>query len=131
VQLKDITLVLFALEREGSSIEPRYRHGLIAMQFVRRWVFLLAMVYSIPILVQFRGGDALNVCFNTVRAKNYDIRYFLYTMIDFEWLHSQYQFVRVVFAALKQLQLCTPHHLPCLWPGGHFVVRFCLLYHEQ
>ena len=33
---------------------------------MRRWVFLPALVLTVPILVTVKGGDALNVCLNTV-----------------------------------------------------------------
>ena len=33
---------------------------------MRRWLFLPALVAAVPILVLFKGGDALSVCFNTI-----------------------------------------------------------------
>ena len=32
----------------------------------RRWVFLPSLVASVSILIVFKGGDALSVCFNTI-----------------------------------------------------------------
>ena len=33
---------------------------------MRRWVFLPFLVIDVPVLVMFKGGDALSVCLNTV-----------------------------------------------------------------
>lgn len=36
------------------------------LNFVRRWVFLPAVVATVPFLVVMKGGDATDVCFNSV-----------------------------------------------------------------
>jgi hypothetical protein len=36
------------------------------MNWVRRWMFIPVLIVSIPLLVLYKGGDALAICFNTV-----------------------------------------------------------------
>jgi hypothetical protein len=55
-----------ALERAGDRISKGYQFGITVMNLARRWVFLLGLAYCVPVLVVFRGGDALSVCFNAV-----------------------------------------------------------------
>ena len=53
----------------GSTEETRAfasRPAVLLLNFVRRWVFLPAIVATVPFLVVMKGGDATNVCFNSV-----------------------------------------------------------------
>jgi hypothetical protein len=59
-ELKDIELCMLGVVRAGERIDPFYRKGFLMMNLIRRWVFLLALGYTIPVLVVFRGGDALS-----------------------------------------------------------------------
>jgi hypothetical protein len=59
-------LVQFALENAGENVDRGWRYGLLAVNGLRRWVFLPGLVGVIPTIVVIRGGDALSVCFNTV-----------------------------------------------------------------
>ena len=59
-ELKDIELCVMGVLRAGERIPVIYRRGFLAMNLIRRWVFLLALGYTVPVLVVFRGGDALN-----------------------------------------------------------------------
>jgi hypothetical protein len=65
-ELKDIQLCNLAMEHAGSAISPRWLFGLQFVGFMRRWVFLTLLTCSVPMLVVYRGGDALQICFNTV-----------------------------------------------------------------
>lgn len=67
-ELKDIALCTISLEHLPAStmISPAWRYGLAAIGLVRRWVFLTLLVISVPLLVVYKGGDALSVCFNTI-----------------------------------------------------------------
>eukprot|EP01043_Picozoa_sp_COSAG02_P003039 COSAG02_NODE_72_length_41961_cov_13.243658_15_plen_96_part_00 len=62
---QDITICLLALERSSDHISKPFRVGIFVMNWVRRWVFLIALAYTVPVLVLFRGSDALAVCFNS------------------------------------------------------------------
>ena len=59
-------LVQFALENAGGNVDRGWRYGLLAVNGLRRWVFLPGLVGVIPTIVVIKGGDALSVCFNTV-----------------------------------------------------------------
>ena len=64
-ELKDIELCMIAVNR-AEKLGAVYHVGIWFIQFVRRWVFLSALTVGAPVLVCFRGGDALSVCFNTI-----------------------------------------------------------------
>ena len=66
-ELKDVYICRLAAVRAGHKISGALRFGLSALNFCRCWVFLPALVYCVPTLVMFKGGDALSVCFNMVR----------------------------------------------------------------
>ena len=55
-----------AIRHAGDHIAPTYRFVLTLLGGIRRWLFLPTLVTVAPILVLFKGGDALSVCFNTV-----------------------------------------------------------------
>ena len=55
-----------AIRHAGDRIAPTYRFVLSLLGGMRRWTFLPMLVGSAPVLVMFRGGDALSICFNTV-----------------------------------------------------------------
>ena len=55
-----------AIRHAGDRIAPAYRFVLSLLGGMRRWTFLPALVLTAPILVLWKGGDALSVCFNTV-----------------------------------------------------------------
>eukprot|EP01052_Picozoa_sp_SAG31_P045790 SAG31_NODE_8509_length_1439_cov_1.197015_2_plen_228_part_00 len=67
-ELKDIALCTISLEHLPAStvISPAWKYGLAVIGLVRRWVFLTLLVISVPLLVVYKGGDALSVCFNTI-----------------------------------------------------------------
>ena len=55
-----------AIHHAGDRIAPTYRFALSLLGGIRRWTFLPTLVTAAPALVQYKGGDALSVCFNTV-----------------------------------------------------------------
>ena len=55
-----------AIRHAGDRIAPAYRFVLSLLGGMRRWTFLPTLVLTAPVLVLFKGGDALSVCFNTV-----------------------------------------------------------------
>ena len=57
-----------AIRHAGDRIAPAYRFALSLLGGIRRWTFLPTLVAAAPILVLYKGGDALSVCFNTVAA---------------------------------------------------------------
>ena len=63
---QDIKLCAMAIRHAGDHIAPTYRFVLTLLGGIRRWLFLPTLVTVAPILVLFKGGDALSVCFNTV-----------------------------------------------------------------
>ena len=65
-EIKDLTLVALAIEQAGDRLSPWWRRSLSLLNGVRRWVFLPALLATVPSLVLVKGGDALNICFNTV-----------------------------------------------------------------
>ena len=65
-EVKDIRLCGIAAKRAGETIAPRWRHALSLLNGIRRWVFLTAFGWIVPNLVALKGGDAVNVCFNTI-----------------------------------------------------------------
>ena len=50
----------------NARLSSGYRFALTLLGGVRRWVFLPGLVNTVPLLVLFKGGDALSVCLNTV-----------------------------------------------------------------
>ncbi len=60
-ELKDIELCVLALDKGGDRIPDLIRKSLFVLHAVRRWVFLIALGYTVPLLVLFQGGDALSV----------------------------------------------------------------------
>ena len=48
------------------SIGVYYLHALAGLNALRRWVFLTLFGWIVPSLVGLKGGDALNICFNTI-----------------------------------------------------------------
>jgi hypothetical protein len=63
---QDIELCDMAIRHAGDRIAPSWRAALLVLGGVRRWLFLPTLVMVIPMLVMYKGGDALNVCFNSV-----------------------------------------------------------------
>ena len=55
--------------RAGVNLSPAMRTGLNLIGEARRWVFLPALVFTVPILVLIKGGDALSVCFKYVQPR--------------------------------------------------------------
>ena len=55
-----------AISSAGDALSPGWRYGLAFVHFLRRWTFVPMIMMSIPLLVVQKGGDALNVSFNTV-----------------------------------------------------------------
>ena len=66
LRAQDIELCALAIRHAGDRIAPAYRFVLSLLGGMRRWTFLPTLVGAAPILVLFKGGDALSVCFNTV-----------------------------------------------------------------
>ena len=65
-ELKDIELCMLALNRV-ENLSGVLHFMIWFIQFARRWIFLTALTCAVPILVGFRGGDALSVCFVSAR----------------------------------------------------------------
>ena len=65
-ELKDIKLIEISLDEAGNAISPVWHRALGALSFARRWVFLSAFGWIVPNLVLKLGGNALNICFNTI-----------------------------------------------------------------
>ena len=63
--LDDGTHTTASAEETLHAQAPSRRAGLL-LNFVRRWVFLPAIVATVPFLVVMKGGDATSVCFNSV-----------------------------------------------------------------
>eukprot|EP01047_Picozoa_sp_COSAG01_P015682 COSAG01_NODE_789_length_13572_cov_322.875158_1_plen_158_part_10 len=55
-----------AIRHAGDHIAPTYRFVLSLLGGIRRWTFLPTLVVTVYLLVWYKGGDALSVCFNTV-----------------------------------------------------------------
>jgi hypothetical protein len=64
-ELKDMMLCKIAIERLGDKLGP-WRYPIVVGIFLRRTFFLPLMLGTVGVLVVFRGGDSLSVCFNTV-----------------------------------------------------------------
>ena len=65
-ELRDITLCLLALDRADPPVPAGWRVALRTLAVVRRCTFLPLLVLMIPLVVVFKSGDALSICFNTV-----------------------------------------------------------------
>ena len=65
-ELKDITLVSIAVQQAGDNLSPNMRRAFTMLNGIRRWLFLPALLATVPTLVLIVGGDALKVCMNTV-----------------------------------------------------------------
>jgi hypothetical protein len=55
-----------AVRHAGDSIPRTSRFVLSLLGGIRRWTFLPGLCATAPVLVLYKGGDALSVCFNTV-----------------------------------------------------------------
>jgi hypothetical protein len=66
-ELKDIEVCKLLVARTPKeALSPAWQLALHALNLFRRWVFLTALTVSVPLLVVFKGGDALSICFNTI-----------------------------------------------------------------
>ena len=65
-ELKDIELCSLAVAHAGVKISKRWRLALSFLLWMRRWLFLPALVLNVADLVLVKGGDALSVCLNTI-----------------------------------------------------------------
>ena len=65
-ELKDIRLMEIAMDRAGDAIAPSWQWAVAVLNFIRRWIFLAVFGWIIPNLVLKRGGNSLNICFNTI-----------------------------------------------------------------
>jgi hypothetical protein len=67
-ELKDVELCGIAVSEASADgrLSTGWRVGMLLMNGMRRWCFLTMLVISVPLLVVFKGGGALMVCFNTV-----------------------------------------------------------------
>lgn len=66
-ELKDIELCRLAIAHApADALSCGWLFGLQALGFFRRWVFLTLLTMIVPLLVVYRGADALNICFNTI-----------------------------------------------------------------
>jgi hypothetical protein len=61
-----VRLCICAIREARQKLNPAVRFMLISIQVARRWVFLQAMLMSMPIIVTFLGAGSLKVAFNTV-----------------------------------------------------------------
>jgi hypothetical protein len=64
-ELRDVLLCDFAI-RQADGMSSSWRFALQLLGVIRRWLFLPGMIFTVPILVYYEGGDALSVCFNTI-----------------------------------------------------------------
>jgi hypothetical protein len=65
-ELRDVTICTFAIRHAGDRLTPAWRFIMTLLGGMRRWLFLPTLVSTVPILVLYKGGDALSICFNTV-----------------------------------------------------------------
>eukprot|EP01043_Picozoa_sp_COSAG02_P050278 COSAG02_NODE_5151_length_4588_cov_2.905324_2_plen_369_part_00 len=65
-ELKDVVLCLDATAAAGDKFSGGLRFAMKLLHGVRRWSFLPLLVLTVPLLVIYRGGDALSVCFNSI-----------------------------------------------------------------
>lgn len=65
-ELKDISLCSLQIKHAGEDMSTAWRLTLTFLGGIRRWAFLPGLVFAIPSLVLFKGGDALGICFNTI-----------------------------------------------------------------
>lgn len=65
-ELKDIELCSMAVVHAGDKLSKVWWLALGLLLGLRRWVFLPVLVSNVPMLVLYKGGDALSVCLNTV-----------------------------------------------------------------
>lgn len=99
-ELKDIALVAIAVRHGHEKLRPSWRFALALIGAIRRWVFLQALVLSVPFLVLLRGGDALSVCFNTVAVL------FLCEIDNFTYVTLLNERVRSRIEERGRLELC-------------------------
>lgn len=57
LELKDVELVDIAVAKAGAKIGPNMRRCFTLLSAVRRWVFLPALLMTVPWLVMFSGGE--------------------------------------------------------------------------
>ena len=60
-ELKDILLCSMAIAQHAGKLSAGWRHALIFLLGIRRWIFLPALVCTVPLLVMVEGGDALKM----------------------------------------------------------------------
>ena len=65
-ELKDITMCTVAIRYAGEKLSPGWQFILTLLGGMRRCVFLPMLVWAVPALVLFKGGDALSVSMNAV-----------------------------------------------------------------
>lgn len=65
-EIKDIRICSLATTKAVDVIGVRYQHALATLSALRRWVFLTLFGWIVPSLIGLKGGDALNICFNTI-----------------------------------------------------------------
>lgn len=68
-ELKDTLLCKFSLQHAveaGQDPGKAWRFAFAAHRWVRKWLFIPALVQCVPRLIGNKGGDALNVSLNTV-----------------------------------------------------------------
>jgi hypothetical protein len=63
---QDKALCAIAIAHAGDQLSRGSRLALTVLGGVRRWLFLPMLIFVVPWLVMFKGGDALSVCFNTI-----------------------------------------------------------------
>lgn len=68
--LRSIELCTIATEHNKDALHTGWHIGLAALSFFRRWIFLSALSVSVPMLVLYRGGDTLSICFNSVVSQD-------------------------------------------------------------
>jgi hypothetical protein len=60
-ELKDVHVCSLAANRASKEVlSPVWRVALQALNLFRRWIFLTALTLAVPLLVVFKGGDALS-----------------------------------------------------------------------
>ena len=71
-ELKDVLLCKFALQHAidaGQDPGKGWRFAYSCHRWVRRWIFIPALIQCVPRLIGTKGGDALNVSLNTVAVR--------------------------------------------------------------
>ena len=65
-ELKDIEMCRVAAVHNSEKLSQGWRFALLFVQCIRRWTFLPFLLFSVPLMLMYKGADTLSICFNTV-----------------------------------------------------------------